>query len=109
MWGLIVRFQVYLLGTRSSKRGFTAKSSLLVSIGHRGGSTRIADQTNRPVSVPDLDSQVTPFLLHGHLNGLVIAPAFDMPAPKQVFPIVDEKKAISRHEHVVRWQPLAGP
>jgi hypothetical protein len=51
---------------------------------------------------------VISFLLHGDLNDLVIGPAFDMPAPKEVLAIVDEKKAIRRHDHLVRSQPLAG-
>jgi hypothetical protein len=33
---------------------------------------------------------------------LVIAPAFDMPGPKHVLPIVDEDKAIRRHNHLAK-------
>jgi hypothetical protein len=57
---------------------------------------RITDQSDRPVSVPNLNGPVIPWLLGGPIHGLLVGWTLDLPASADVLIRIDKEKAVSR-------------
>jgi hypothetical protein len=62
------------------------------------GLTRITDQNDRPVSVPNLNGPEIPWLLGGPIHGLLVGWTLDLPASADVLIRIDKEKAVSRHD-----------